>query len=443
MSMCEAQKVTIHIKKETVEVKKICRENDDSAEVADPQYELSFEKLNKNGKSYVLESKINDVFPLSYNAMNKFRGSEKFVGLESLVHHNAYYDVVLGRTGGTRFANESFKGKRLMEESREVDMDYSHFISSILTLAEKFGSLENDSDCYIEEENDPEYEQFLKNVKEHEKSYVFLINRAGSPGVIKYESEFSFDEKCHSEPRRGLRSEIKQGCGRPNWMPHVESQHKYLLRSTSVEMNTNLIPRKSKKEVNNQKVEAASEMVPDLDYLNFLQSTKFADDFLVFTFGGDTIVYEKLDLVKENSDDEHSSEVKIIDVTAFYKEGKSKPSVNTSPEMNEDIFQNPIGETVQSMFRQELVSVLRKPYDKEEHNKLLQDVKIRKREDRHMDLRGGRERSCSTGKVGKSYLDRYPGLRKQLLNFEDDRPKCLNLLRGFFFWLQVLNHSDF
>lgn len=98
-------------------------------------------------------------------------------------------------------------------------------------------------------------------------------------------------------------------------------------------------------------------------------------------------------------------------------------------QMNEDIIQNFTGQTMPSRFRKELVAVLRKPYDKEEHNKLLQDIKIRKPEDRHMDLRGGRERSCATAKVGKSYIDRFPG---QLMNFNSGlSPLTLPCLLNF------------
>lgn len=383
------------------------------------------------------------------------RKQEKFVALENLVDHDLYRDVVLDREESARFVNELFKIKRLMEKTHKMDTDYTYFLLTILTLDEKFGPVKkqeetsnhvigNDNECYIEEENDPQYEVFLKNLKEHEKSYVFQFERDGSPGIIKYESEISFDEDCYSEPTRRLRSDIKQDYGLPSQMPRIENQHKHLMRSTSVEMNKKFTPRKSKKEVKNQKVEAekhsTSEMVPDLDYHAFLRSSKFVDEYFFCTFGGGTVVFEKNDTEnnqeKENSDDEDSSDVEVLDLAAFYKEGKSNPLVNASPKMNEDIIQNFTGQTMQSRFRKELVAVLRKPYDKEEHNKLLQDIKIRKPEDRHMDLRGGRERSCSTAKVGKSYMDRFPGLRKQLLKFQDDGPKCLNLMRGFFFWLQ-------
>lgn len=65
--------------------------------------------------------------------------------------------------------------------------------------------------------------------------------------------------------------------------------------------------------------------------------------------------------------------------------------------------------TRQSEFRHKLITVLRKPYDEEEYDKLWKDIELRKPEERHIELRSGRERSYFTQKEGKSYLDRNPG----------------------------------
>ncbi|KAL2484020.1 uncharacterized protein Fot_45464 [Forsythia ovata] len=68
-------------------------------------------------------------------------------------------------------------------------------------------------------------------------------------------------------------------------------------------------------------------------------------------------------------------------------------------------------------------------------------VKLCKPVDRHLDLRHGRERAYPKNEAGKSYLDHYPDLRQALLRCQDDKPRCLNLLRGFFFWLQHLTRE--
>lgn len=69
-----------------------------------------------------------------------------------------------------------------------------------------------------------------------------------------------------------------------------------------------------------------------------------------------------------------------------------------------------------SDFREELVCILQKQYDREEYKKLRQDVEVRKAALRHRELRNGRENAYSTDKAGKSYLDRYPG-RSKILHF--------------------------
>ncbi|CAI9098705.1 OLC1v1035396C1 [Oldenlandia corymbosa var. corymbosa] len=91
---------------------------------------------------------------------------------------------------------------------------------------------------------------------------------------------------------------------------------------------------------------------------------------------------------------------------------------------------------IDSQFREKLMEILRKPFDKMEHRRLSRDIKATKPIRRNLDLRYGREKSYSTDRNGKSYLDHYPGLRKKLE--AADCHKELNLLRGFFFWLQNL-----
>ncbi|CAI9755142.1 unnamed protein product [Fraxinus pennsylvanica] len=111
---------------------------------------------------------------------------------------------------------------------------------------------------------------------------------------------------------------------------------------------------------------------------------------------------------------------------------------------SDDIFPTQIVKVnpgMQSRFRKKLMHVLRKPYDREEFDKLRQAIKVRKPVDCHLELRYGRERAYPKNEVGKSYLDRYPDLKEALLRCQSDKPRFLNLLRGFFFWLQHLTRE--
>lgn len=88
-------------------------------------------------------------------------------------------------------------------------------------------------------------------------------------------------------------------------------------------------------------------------------------------------------------------------------------------------------------FRNEVIKKLREPYSEKEHKTLSDLLKNRKPVSRHIDLRHGIAKFFSGKKEGKSYLDCHPGLRRKLHAAKNDSEK-LNLLRGFFFWLQNL-----
>lgn len=60
-------------------------------------------------------------------------------------------------------------------------------------------------------------------------------------------------------------------------------------------------------------------------------------------------------------------------------------------------------------FREELMDILRRPYDKKEYKKLSKDVKFRKPIERHVELRSATKR-YSTDTMGKSYLDYFVGM---------------------------------
>ncbi|KAK2445121.1 hypothetical protein QL285_016090 [Trifolium repens] len=85
-------------------------------------------------------------------------------------------------------------------------------------------------------------------------------------------------------------------------------------------------------------------------------------------------------------------------------------------------------------FRDKLMNELNRPYSKEEHEKLLRDIKVQKRVQNFKDLRG-RIKIYEEDRAGKSYLEHNLDLAKQIEAARDDPPKELCLLRGFFFWL--------
>ncbi|KAI5641431.1 hypothetical protein M9H77_00430 [Catharanthus roseus] len=91
-----------------------------------------------------------------------------------------------------------------------------------------------------------------------------------------------------------------------------------------------------------------------------------------------------------------------------------------------------------SNFRVQILEILRKPYDKEEHERLMQEVTKRKPQFKHRDLRSGGVKFFPSDKMGKSLLDHHLVLKRKIEEAAaaNNDLKQLNLLRGFFFWLQ-------
>ncbi|KAI3465805.1 hypothetical protein Pfo_022468 [Paulownia fortunei] len=303
------------------------------------------------------------------------RKDMEFVGLEKLVDLDACHDLIHARGESINFDNKLYEYETLLEENNEVDVDYKNFLLYILTKEERVKSLtkrrekddvvyEHNNDCYAEEKNGRQYELFLKKLTAHEKSYVLEDEKNGLHMIIKYEGDASSGKECDPEPRRKLRSAMKQKNGPSNQMSGVENQK----------------------------------------------------------YGGHGVVYELNDgennCEREEHNDACSFDVEILDNTSFYKEGNLNTSMAASTDvlrdMNKDSILNLGGPSMQFEFRHQVITVLRKPYDKEKYDKLLLDIGLRKPEECHMELCHGKDRSCLTNKVGKSYLDHHPGLLKIL-----------------------------
>ncbi|RDY00723.1 hypothetical protein CR513_16061, partial [Mucuna pruriens] len=93
-----------------------------------------------------------------------------------------------------------------------------------------------------------------------------------------------------------------------------------------------------------------------------------------------------------------------------------------------------------TLFRDKLIEELKVPYCEEEHERLLQDITVRKPVQHHKDLRG-RIKIYEEDYLGLSFLDYHVDLAEKIETAHDDHPRVLNLLRGFFYWLKNLAHE--
>ncbi|XP_020201957.1 uncharacterized protein LOC109787800 [Cajanus cajan] len=101
-------------------------------------------------------------------------------------------------------------------------------------------------------------------------------------------------------------------------------------------------------------------------------------------------------------------------------------------EHNEDI--------ARTLFKEKLMEELKVPYCEEEHQRLLNEITVRKRVQHHRDLRG-RIKIYEKDHLGMSFLDYSPDLAEKIEKANGDHPRVLNLLRGFFYWLKNLSHE--
>ncbi|XP_039069187.1 uncharacterized protein LOC120215621 [Hibiscus syriacus] len=102
---------------------------------------------------------------------------------------------------------------------------------------------------------------------------------------------------------------------------------------------------------------------------------------------------------------------------------------------------NGIRDSSPSQFRENLMDLLKIPYNGKELDNLWREVTKRKPVQGVKELRHGRMKSYSTKTKGKSYLDWYKELNIKVEEFREDRRKVLYLLRGFFFWLKNTAHE--
>ncbi|PIN14115.1 hypothetical protein CDL12_13233 [Handroanthus impetiginosus] len=366
--------------------------------------------------------------------------------MEKFSDFDAYRDIKLLRESTDFDVREK---KKLLDENVNIDESVKKLLSNLLDMEERVDShqKQKEKDDDREHDNDPSDDGNDQEPREKRRERENDLCEHCSDFYNddndddEDENDPHSDDECNQEPRRKLRSAMKQNnAPSSHQMPGVDNQAKIDSLSTSIKETINLTQRKSMNN-NSEKAQnvkcSTNEMVPDPDYLIFTQALEVVGDHYVFTYEGYRVVYEmnggESSQERKENHDESSSDVEIIDRTSFCKKGNVNPSL-----MNGDSILNCSSRTMQSEFRHQVITLLRKPFNKDEYDKLWSEVKLRKLENRHMDLRNGRERSCSTQKIGKSYLDYYPDLRRRLRHFQDDKPKRLNILRGFFFWLQNL-----
>ncbi|KAI5671194.1 hypothetical protein M9H77_11558 [Catharanthus roseus] len=169
----------------------------------------------------------------------------------------------------------------------------------------------------------------------------------------------------------------------------------------------------------------------DCDYKLFFENMRLEGSNVIYQHkNGASVVYDGLIFLNSPKDDN------VVSKKQKYTDAIQHET--TSKDVNVNNHFGSLQQTMRSSFRVQILEILRKPYDKEEHERLMQEITKRKPQHKHRDLRSGGVKFYPSDKMGKSLLDHHFVLKKKIEEVvaANDDLKQLNLLRGFFFWLQ-------
>ncbi|KAL0438144.1 UNVERIFIED_CONTAM: hypothetical protein Slati_2297400 [Sesamum latifolium] len=190
-------------------------------------------------------------------------GPMEFARLQNFVSSDVYNDLQHARARNRLLDNELYEIKRQVEGD-ETDDTYKTLLLCLLAKVEtgegckkrkEKEAVNEHNDDSTEEENDPEYELFLKHLKEHNKYYVLEYEKDSSHVVIKYNGDTDSDEDSDQEPRR-----VTRGIKQKNQMLGVENLTKH-------DQESNLV-KKSKERTRSQLRNEAGHVVSAKDFSN-------------------------------------------------------------------------------------------------------------------------------------------------------------------------------
>nr|XP_009783694.1 PREDICTED: uncharacterized protein LOC104232247 isoform X2 [Nicotiana sylvestris] len=324
-------------------------------------------------------------------------------------------------------------------------------------------------------EADPQYMTFLANTKPDGTSYVLKASdQNGLPVSLKYEKEDGSDDEHEYDCQRNLtndreweihgvgkdqdsvREKYKLGSSksldtyaRKNRNTSVVEKHKMKdgilsqrqrredrdLGNRKHSTDVKIVPGKEQKTQNGGKfmdVRVKTEPKEDSDckiYLILARKPVYEDRCLKSSFGNNCyLVYEAL------KEEIPQSEVEIVqNVDAELGMGSSSNPFVFSVEHSENLedpsqpISNPNASIIDSGYRKEVLNLLMRPYDDEEYQKLWKDIKM----------------PCSSiNRRGTSLLSLHKGVNREIKRTNHDKDKKLNIMRGFFFWLEHLTRED-
>ncbi|XP_071704223.1 uncharacterized protein [Rutidosis leptorrhynchoides] len=277
-----------------------------------------------------------------------------------------------------------------LKKKNAMDENFEWFIRKHI---QKYGYEEND--------DDPQYVQFLKNLSVNGKSYKLAIYKNNEfSHFIKYEEreEEEDDEELDGYDPLTCEFDINGDKG-------DNGEFKEKVNEKEVD-----IPEASRKNENNKDVNSES------GYQMALNGYAPDND------GGYELKLDGINVTYENKPStSYDSDIQILENITDVDEVEVRKSL-----------------------KEKLLPILRKPYSSKEYKELLVYLEKKKPICRNIPLRT-RDISSAMKKEGKSLLDDAPGrVRKKVAAAKKQRdwPTTLNLMRMYRFWLENPDGND-
>uniref|UniRef100_A0A9I9D4J2 Uncharacterized protein n=1 Tax=Cucumis melo TaxID=3656 RepID=A0A9I9D4J2_CUCME len=345
------------------------------------------------------------------------------------------------------------------EESgmEECDKDYLNFLNDLTYSVDS--NDENVDACledgynstshfnWSDKKVDPVYRMFFHHLIGDGKAYKLEIPSVNGMEVyvLKYEEQEQEQEKEQSSLNRKrpgttriLRSDSKKMKieSPPKESPVSSFEKEFKVDcAKSVDGNSSTIPGTRPHSAKHLSQSNSDSNLIDEDYKTFLTDSFYDDDHtLTYTpVDGRSIVYEDGESISD-------SEVLMFETDPCKQNRRSfgrKYSCSTVDVDSGKCLQS-LGRRTGSNFRERLMKVLKSPYDERQYEFYLDEVSRRRPQVRHRELRSRVLKAYALDSYGKSYLHIHSELATKIQAVQYDRLRTLNLLRGFFYWLQVV-----
>ncbi|XP_033513162.1 uncharacterized protein [Nicotiana tomentosiformis] len=279
-------------------------------------------------------------------------------------------------------------------------------------------------------EADPQYMTFLANAKPDGTSYVLKASdQNGLPVFLKYEKGDGSDDEHEydgvEKDQNSVREKYKLGSSKALNTSARKNRNTSVVEKQN--MKDEILSQKQRREdrdLVNRKHSTDVKIVPGKE-----QKTQNGSKFMDVRIK--TEPNEDSDSLKEEIP---QSEVEIVqNVDAELGMGSSSNPFVFPVEHCENLedpsqpISNPNASIMNSGYRKEVLNLLMRPYDDEEYKKLWKDIKM----------------PCSSiNRRGTSLLSLHKGVNREIKRTNHDKDKKLNIMRGFFFWLEHLTRED-